>query len=349
MQNKKLNKIIVTIVIFSMMAVYGSVPSAKASSLTSAKDTLSTSAPSVLANHTITFGTNVVIPNAGTIMVTLDTDFGDITGASVVVCPNNASSTLATTTTSVTCSYASGLATSSSNTLTISNVQNSTVGSQSVDIETKNGATVLESANLLVAIIESVTMTASVPATLTFSIAGISTGAVINGATVTSTSTATTTPFGTLTVGATSTVGQTLTVVTNADGGYIVTVQQSQELTNAAGANINSFNNSANGTGSTTPGAWANPTGILDSDNTYGHMGLTMDDGADYGNADFTSSKFAGLNGSSAMQIMSHNGPADGVTQNFGKASVAYSVKITALQEAGDYTNTLTYICTPTY
>lgn len=347
MQNKKLNKIIVAIVIFSMMAVYGSVPSAKASSLTSAKDTLSTSAPSVLANHTITFGTNVVIPNAGTIVVTLDADFGDITGASVVVCPNDASSTLATTTTSVTCSYASGLATSSSNTLTISNVQNSIVGSQSVDIETKDGATVLESANLLVAIIDTVTMSASVPATLTFAITGTSTGAIINGIAVTSTSTATTTPFGTLVVGATSSVSQALSVITNADGGYVVTVQQNQELTNAAGANINSFNNAANGTGSTTPVAWANPTGILDTDNTYGHMGLSSDD-SDLG-TDFTGSKFAGLNGAAAMTIMSHNGPADGTTQDMGKASVVYSTKITALQEAGDYTNTLTYICTPTY
>lgn len=348
MQNKKLNKIIVAIVIFSMMAVYGSVPSAKASSLTSAKDTLSTSAPSVLANHTITFGTNVVIPDEGTIVVTLDADFGDITGASAVVCPNNASSTLATTTTSVTCTYSDGgLATSSSNTLTISNVQNSIVGSQSVDIETKDGATVLESANLLVAIIDTVTMSASVPATLTFAITGTSTGAIINGIAVTATSTATSTPFGTLVVGAISSVSQALSVITNADGGYVVTVQQNQELTNAAGANINSFNNAANGTGSTTPVAWANPTGILDTDNTYGHMGLSSDD-SDLG-TDFTGSKLAGLNGAAAMTIMSHNGPADGTTQDMGKASVVYSTKITALQEAGDYTNTLTYICTPTY
>jgi hypothetical protein len=46
---------------------------------------------------------------------------------------------------------------------------------------------------------------------------------------------------------------------------------------------------------------------------------------------------------------MYHNGPSDGLTADIGTTTVAYTVGITALQEAGDYSNTLTYICTPTY
>jgi len=46
---------------------------------------------------------------------------------------------------------------------------------------------------------------------------------------------------------------------------------------------------------------------------------------------------------------MYNGGPSDGTTDHVGVTQVAYSVRITSLQEAGDYTNTLTYICTPTY
>ena len=76
-------------------------------------------------------------------------------------------------------------------------------------------------------------------------------------------------------------------------------------------------------------------------------MGLTTND-SDLA-TDFTSSKYAGLNNTDAMEVMSHNGPADGSTQDKGLASVAYTIEITDLQEAGDYITTLTYICTPTY
>jgi hypothetical protein len=49
------------------------------------------------------------------------------------------------------------------------------------------------------------------------------------------------------------------------------------------------------------------------------------------------------------MVVMHHDGPADGSTDNKGAANVAYTAEITALQEAGDYESTLTYIATPTF
>jgi hypothetical protein len=49
------------------------------------------------------------------------------------------------------------------------------------------------------------------------------------------------------------------------------------------------------------------------------------------------------------MEVMYNGSPSDGSTQNVGLAKVAYRVQISALQEAGDYTNTLTYTVTPTY
>jgi hypothetical protein len=46
---------------------------------------------------------------------------------------------------------------------------------------------------------------------------------------------------------------------------------------------------------------------------------------------------------------MYSSGPADSLTDDIGSTSVAYSLEISALQESGDYSNTLTYVCTPTY
>lgn len=345
---KKQKKLIVAIIIFSMMAMYGSVPLASAASLTLAKDVLSDSDLSATATHTVTF-THAINPGAGGYFeVTLPAPFGNITTGTC----SGGGATSSPTTETFRCTYAGGIA-GGANTITITNVTNPVAaGSQLILIRTYNSSAVeQEKADVMVAIIDDVTMTATVSATLAFTIAGTSTSAVINGVPVSNNSTATTTPFGTLTVGATSTVGQDLTVTTNADNGYIVTVEQNDELTNTTGSNINSFDNATDGTGTTTPKAWENPDGILDSDWTYGHMGLTINDATNVGGSDYTTGGplFSGLNGTSTTQVMSHTGPADGVTQNKGKASVLYQVQIHALQEAGDYTSTLTYICTPTY
>lgn len=351
---KKSKKLIIGIIIFSMMAMYGSVPVSRAASLTSAKDVLSDSDWDALSNHTITF-THAIDPgNGGYFEVTLATQFKDILGDATC----SGGGTVSTTTDTVRCTYAAGIA-AGSNTITIANVQNPSVGddaSQRIWIRSyTSGNVVQEVRDVMVAILDNVTMTATVSATLQFTVSGTTTDAVINGVPVSNNSTATVTPFGLLNVGSTSTVAQDLSVITNADQGYIVTVYQDDELRNTTNSTINSFNNSADGTGSTTPQAWAAPLGVLDQTWTYGHMGLTVNDSnldADLGapgTHDFNGDKWVGLNGTSTQIIMSHTGPADGQTQNKGYASVLYQTEIHALQEAGDYTNTITYICTPTF
>jgi len=208
-----------------------------------------------------------------------------------------------------------------------------------------------ETADVIIYIVDTVSVTAHVDATLTFAVAGVNNGVAINGVTTAATTTATTTPFGDLLPNVQKVVGQKLTVATNASAGYTVTVQQDGELATAAGSNINSFNNAPTGAGSTTPVAWADPSGDINSNWTWGHMGLTTTDTSLSGGADFSASKFAGMNGSAPMQVMSHTGPANGATsgEGVGQASIAYAVKISPLQEAGDYSTTLTYIITPTY
>ena len=64
---------------------------------------------------------------------------------------------------------------------------------------------------------------------------------------------------------------------------------------------------------------------------------------------DFSNSKYVGLNGTDPTEIMYHDNPADGETQNEGLAYAAYTIEIASFQEAGGYESRLTYICTPNY
>jgi hypothetical protein len=89
----------------------------------------------------------------------------------------------------------------------------------------------------------------------------------------------------------------------------------------------------------------------MDQEMTYGHLGLTTsDDTMSGGDPDlFAGSKFTGFDGVTPVAVLYHNGPSDGGTDGKGYADVAYEVQISAMQEAGDYSNTLTYICTPQF
>jgi hypothetical protein len=74
-------------------------------------------------------------------------------------------------------------------------------------------------------------------------------------------------------------------------------------------------------------------------------MGITSDD-TNY----FGSNLWAGDILVTPRAIYTHNGPVDGTTTGEGTTRVGYQIEISNLQEAGqDYTNTLTYIATPTF
>lgn len=94
-----------------------------------------------------------------------------------------------------------------------------------------------------VAIIPNVLVTANVDTTLTFTVNGTSTGQTINGSptTTSATSTSTALPFGTLAANVSKVLGQDLTVATNAIHGYVVTVDQKQNLLSSTGADIDGF------------------------------------------------------------------------------------------------------------
>ncbi len=354
--------------IITMFALYGVFPlpqgASAVDSVRDASDTISDSdlnATSV--THTFDFLTTTAIDAGGKIEVEFHADFNVIGANGDINCGAGGVASGATSRIAV-CTYAAGITASTSRQIVVSNMTNPAGdGDRKNEIRTYNAAgTLLDRVSVMVYIIPDVLMTATVDPILEFTINGVLVAdtKTVNGISCNADTTSTSTPFGTLVVNATTTVCQQLNVTTNSDDGYIVTVEQDQEMTSDSGSNINSFDNSADGTGSSTAAlahTWVSPNNTLDEYNTYGHMGLTSDDSdlttVGGGDIDFYNSggtaKYAGFNNTDTMIVMSHDGPSDGTTQDVGLAFVAYSAEIASLQEAGDYESTLTYIATPTY
>ena len=344
-----------TVMILSLVMSLGAIPTIEAASLTDASDTMADSSPSATTTHTFDFTTTQALDATGYIEVTFNANF-DTSGVAAgdVNCSGGAASINGQ---NVRCTFAGGLAASTTQ-ITVGNVISpAKVAADGVaDTYTHyirtydSGDNMLENAQVMVAIIDQVTVTASVDATLQFTVSGTATGTAINGTTTTFTTTSTTIPFGTIAPDAIETGAQELTVTTNADYGFVVTVEQDQNLTSAAGSDIDSFDD---GSPVSTPKAWESPAGTLGSEETYGHMGLTSDDANlasdDASYPDFTGSSYGGLNATNTYVIFAATSTSDGSTQNIGLAKVAYQIEISSLQEAGDYTNTLMYICTPSY
>lgn len=356
--------------------------------LTSVKDTLSDSDLSVAANHTISFVTQSAISASSTIVVTFDGAFqststpafantdandydiasssvdliirvvGACTGGSGAAEFEITSISSANVFTFTHCNGTDDLASGATVEIEIgTNATNGGTGdSQLVNpgvaqsyIVTIDAPSGTDSADLRVAIIDDVTVTASVDTSLTFTISGVASGQTTandEGGTTDVTTTSTTIPWGTLSITASSTARQDLTVATNATNGFTVTLQFDQALTSSGGADIDFFKDAS---GEATPVAWTSPAASLTTgENTYGHMGFTSAD--DLNASEFGTALYAGNATSSARAIFSHTGPADGATANIGKTEIGFKIEIDALQEAGtDYIAQLTYVATPTF
>lgn len=345
---------------------------AKAANLTSVSDTLSDSDLSALSNHTVNF----TVPNgllAGqTITVTFPSGFslGSVAFGDVDFAAGGSDKTLAAT-----CSGTTWGAAVSGQVLTITSCTGTIASSTAVSIEIGTnatfgtagtnritnpsssgsfelsiGGTMADSGTTRVFIIDDVVLTASVDSTFTFTISGVASGSSVNGSptTTATTTTATALPFGALTPNVSKTLAQNLAVVTNAANGFSVTVIEDQNPTSATGADIDLFSNGAT---TSTPIAWTTPTNTLNQEWTYGHIGITTEDATLSGVTPdkFGTDLWAG-NFNAPLEVFYNNGPSDGVSANQGTTRVGYQIEIDSLQESGnDYTNTLTYVATPTF
>lgn len=334
---KKSKIAIVATLIFSMLAIYGSVPTAKAVSMDLAKDTISDSSPSSSGvTHTIVFDLGTALTAGQYVNYTFEA--GINLTAATTTCPLNTTGSVISAQV-IRCTVDTTLAsTTATSTIVVDAINPASTGDYSVTISSHQvGGTEIESSEVKIYIIDEVTVTAHVPATLTFTVATGTKDLVINSETLDGTSSPTSIPFGTLNTNTDLIMGQVLSVSTNADDGFNVTVQQDGNLRNAAAADIDSFS-------TTSASAWAEPTPDIDDENTWGYMGVTSND-----SGVFTSDTYRGLDGTNPLSVFSHDGPTNSTGTATGTAVVAYKIEVSAMQEAGDYQNTLTYICTPTY
>lgn len=350
--------------------------SAEAASITSASDTLSNSAPSLPSNHTIVFTTANGIATSSNFTLTFASQF-DTASIAIGDVDLSASSTGTLVDQTIQAGAAgagiwgvTGLGTDiltfttptdasvpSTTQLVVKIGTNaaggtnrivnpsSTTTSYAIDI----GGGMTDSGQVRVAIVDQVIVSANIDTSLTFTVAGVNSSSTVNGSPTTTiaTSTPTTLPFGTIPIGVSRTLAHDLAVVTNAAGGYTVTVEQTGNLQSTTGATIDGFIDGAN---TVSPTAWVAPTGAIANPNTYGHWGLTSSDttvparGSQFGSDQWVSGS------TTPIAVLGHTGPADGTTLGSGAARIGYQVQISALQEAGDdYATTLRYIATPTF
>ena len=356
---------------------YGAhVSSVQAANLTDIKDTLSDSNPSSPSNHTIEFvvpaGSTGIDADAETITVTfpatfattgidmLDVDLA-IDGVDETIASTSAAGVWGFSVSGNDLIFEADAATpiAALATVTIQIGTNATTGGTG-NSQMINPAATTTSYEILVtmpddtgrtrvAIEENVLVTAVVDTSFDFVISGFSSaGTNINGTTTTGTTSAIALPFGTVSSGQTYRLAQQLNVTTNAINGFVVTVEQDQNLLSSTGADIDGFDD---GTYQNTPILWTTPSNTLLNENHWGHWGLTSDD-SDLNGGEFNIAGDAAWVSASTTprDIFSHTGPSDGTTDDIGSTTVAYALQITDLQEAADdYSTTLTYIATPTF
>jgi hypothetical protein len=375
---ESLHRVVAMLVAIAVLAwSVGAYSSAQAANLTSISDTLTDSNATSTSNHTLVFTVPTSSPGVvagGTITVAFPAGFNvssilftdvdlNIAGSDMTIVSGapGATASWGYSISGQTITLTSGSAAAAVTAGQVVRIKigtNATVGATGTHQVTNPGvgsyefvvtAGVADTGRTRVAILSNVLVTASVDTSFIFTVTGLATSTNVNGTSTTGSSSATAIPFGTLTAGVPKTLGQQLNVTTNARNGFVVTVQQNQNLLSSTGADIDGF---IDGAYTNTPTAWVSPSNNINNENTWGHWGLNTDDAdlnAQVGGGVFASSTYVAAS-TTPRNIFAHTGPADGTTQNIGVAKIGYTVQITPLQEAGnDYSTILTYIATPTF
>jgi hypothetical protein len=179
---------------------------------------------------------------------------------------------------------------------------------------------------------------ATVNPTLTMTVAGLSTGAVVSssvGTTTTNiTATETTVPFGNLSVGSIKVGAQTVTVTTNAVSGYTTAVFQDHDLVKTNGVTIPALVAT-----NSSPAVW--PAGITAARFGYHTTDFSLCAG--------TAGRFSNADTYSALdvnpfEVACSNGPVASEA-----TTVVFKVEIEGLQPPGNYQNKISYITSAQY
>ncbi len=217
-------------------------------------------------------------------------------------------------------------------------------GSFSIDLTTYSSANasgdIIENLLAKVYINGGVTVTATVPSSLMFTVLPVADNEIVNGATTNVASTSSLINFGIVEPNQTKIAAQDLQVATNASSGFVVTLQTNNTFASAQGNTIATYSGS-----NSAPTSWTAPSG-----STHGYFGYTTDDYT-LGNTEydrFASNNWAGAT-TTPSEIMYHNGSTNGTTQGQGTTRIGYELEIDNLQPAGIYSTNLMYICTATF
>lgn len=222
-------------------------------------------------------------------------------------------------------------------------------GSKVVNVTgTFNGSTAKDT---LIAITDGVTLSATIDETLTFTVAGVTTGncSVTGGTEIDTSGSATTVPFGTINSDAFYDACQNLTVGTNAAGGYATTVKTTVRPT--SGPNTISEGTCDGGCSDTTAAAWATAT-----NNGYGYcLKDEVGDGA-------VTSGWSGTNecgdGTQFFKTINRVDATESgqsimastvATSTNDQTEIGYRIAVGAGQAAGTYTTVIIYVATPTF
>ena len=202
-----------------------------------------------------------------------------------------------------------------------------------------------------IAVVESVRVTATVDPTITFT---IGTSGVTNGDTVCNnvldsaadSTTATSVAFGSLSLGSFNDLAQHLSCVTNADGGYIVTVYEIDPMTGiSTGTTIPDTDCDSEDCTSSSATEW-------DSENDISGWGYSIENisvgdslfNYNNGGNEFAAKAF-GDGASNAEQIMKNTTTPSSTETAF----ICYRLTASTTQEAGNYENQLVYTATATF
>lgn len=335
---------------------------AQAADLASISDLLTDSDLGATSAHTISFivPTSSALADGDTVTITFDPDTTAFGGIATVVTTD-----LTVTVNGVTdphAGFAAGASTISFNSVTAAGgarvvvaiadgkiTNPGTEGSYEILVNTGTGG---DSGRTRVAILDNVLVSAIVDTVFDFTVTGLATSTSVNGTSTTGSTTPTAINFGQLSAGVIESLAQRLNVTTNARNGFVVTVESDGYLESANGAVIDNFIGTAEVTDTGT--TWSSPANNIADDRTWGHWGLTSDDGdlnslGGYYSGEFGANEFIAAS-TTPRAVFHHDGPSNGTDANLGEVDVLYQIEITPLQEAADdYNTTLTYIATPTF
>jgi hypothetical protein len=202
-----------------------------------------------------------------------------------------------------------------------------------------------------VAIIDGVTTTATVTASLSVLVEAVADTETVNGQDLDVTSAADSISFGTLTVNTYKAAAHDITVSTNAAEGYTTSIRQVDgsgmtNILNFSTNNIDGFRGAGGTATNASPLAWAagtNPTGSSANVNS-GWYGYTTEDsvlGVGTPNRFTTPGNYWAPFDTTAYEVMYDNVPV-----NAQKIRIGHMIETNALQPQGTYTGIIEYICT---